>query len=301
MRASVTPHRVANSIRMQRSQYSGSFLLVEGKKDKSIYKRFIDYTICRIQAPFLSDNKNNVIEVITILSQDGFSGALAIIDADFLVLESDIPENTNILLTDTHDLETMLMQSAGFDKLLNEFISEKKMSEFVERQGNDIRSALAEIGKELGLLRWISYKKDYQLNFNGLKFKKIICVNTFTPCSRDKIIKTVKDNTISKAPADLKPEKHRINEKIIKNEMKELEKLNGDVWHICCGHDLISILSIGLRKALGNYNARDVAPELIERELRLAYESVYFKNTELFKMIQLWEKINIPFKLLSQN
>lgn len=299
MKASITPHRVANTIRMQRSQYKGSFLLVEGEKDKTIYKRFVDNSLCRIQAPFQTDNKNNIIKVADILSEGDFSGALAIIDADFLVLENDMPENANILLTDTHDLETMLIQSAGFDKLTDEFISEKRMSEFVSQRGN-IRDELAEMGKELGLLRWLSYRRSYQLTFNGLDFKKIICVKTFTPCSRDKIIRTVKNNTISKASAELRTEKYGINEETIRTEMEALEKLHGDIWHICCGHDLISMLSVGLRRVLGNYNAKDVDSEIIERELRLAYESVYFRETDLFKTIQLWEVNNSPFKILSQ-
>jgi len=300
MRASITPDRVANSLRMQRSQYNGSFLLVEGEKDKSIYKRFVDNSISRILAPFQTDNKNNIVKIITILSEDGFPGALAIIDADFLVLECDIPENTNILLTDTHDLETMLIRSYGFDKLTDEFISEKKMSEFADQRGN-VRDDLLEMGKELGLLRWLSYRRSYQLTFNGLDFKKIISVKTFTLYSRDKIIKTVKDNTISKAPAELRTEKYGINEEIIRTEMEELEKLHGDIWHICCGHDLVSILSIGLRRVLGNYNAKDVDPEILERELRLAYESIYFKETELFRKIQLWESNNTPFRICSQD
>ncbi len=296
----ITPDRVANSIRLQRSQYQGSFLLVEGKKDKVFYKRLIDKNECRIQVPFQKDNKNNVIKVIYILSEPEnlFAGVLAILDADFSLIENDTPKNPNILLTDSHDLETMLIDSPGFDKLINELVTEKKLDGFIDKRGQDIRNALIDMGKYLGYLRWISQRNDYRLNFNELKFKKMINIKDFTVVAFDKIITIVKNNTVSKSSSERKNEKYRIDEKSIEYEAKKLIASNGDLWQICCGHDLICILSIGLRRFLGNYDVKEVDPETIERELRLAYESKYFEETTLYESIVKWEKINSPFKIL---
>ena len=42
MRDHITPARVANSIRLQRQEFEGTFLLVEGRTDKLFYERFIN-------------------------------------------------------------------------------------------------------------------------------------------------------------------------------------------------------------------------------------------------------------------
>lgn len=50
-----------------------------------------------------------------------------------------------------------------------------------------------------------------------------------------------------------------------------------DDWCTGCGHDVIGILSIGLRKAIGSSTAGAVSPDILERSLRLAYERAYFQ------------------------
>jgi hypothetical protein len=71
-----------------------------------------------------------------------------------------------------------------------------------------------------------------------------------------------------------------------------------DPWQVCCGHDLVEILSLGLRRAIGSNKAADVAPNSLERCLRLAYEEVYFARTQLYVEIRVWESHNQPFKVL---
>jgi hypothetical protein len=42
MREHLSVHRDANAIRLQRSTFSGTFLLVEGSSDRIFYERFVD-------------------------------------------------------------------------------------------------------------------------------------------------------------------------------------------------------------------------------------------------------------------
>jgi hypothetical protein len=46
VREFLTVERVANEIRLRRSTYSGTFLLVEGSSDKTFYERFVDKLAC---------------------------------------------------------------------------------------------------------------------------------------------------------------------------------------------------------------------------------------------------------------
>jgi hypothetical protein len=47
--------------------------------------------------------------------------------------------------------------------------------------------------------------------------------------------------------------------------------------------------------------AADVEPNSLERNLRLAYETVYFYKTQLYSEIRLWETNNQPFKVLQND
>jgi hypothetical protein len=47
--------------------------------------------------------------------------------------------------------------------------------------------------------------------------------------------------------------------------MQAVKKDNHDPWHVCCGHDLIQVLSVGLHKAIGTWSTNDVKPDVLER------------------------------------
>jgi hypothetical protein len=72
-----------------------------------------------------------------------------------------------------------------------------------------------------------------------------------------------------------------------------------DPWHVCCGHDLVWILSVGLRKTIGTWDTKDVRPDSLERSFRLAFERSYFYRTQLYVSIQQWEEANTPFVILA--
>lgn len=86
-------------------------------------------------------------------------------------------------------------------------------------------------------------------------------------------------------------------------KQKIINKKRGchDPWQICCGHDLVQILSVGLRKTIGSNNAKDIEPNILERSLRLAYEEAYFHDTQLYLDICTWENENQPFIVLPRN
>jgi hypothetical protein len=77
-----------------------------------------------------------------------------------------------------------------------------------------------------------------------------------------------------------------------------MEDPTHDPWQLCNGHDLVEVLSIGLRRAIGSQSAAAVRVEEIERALRLAYESVDFAASALYRTIREWEQRNHPFRIL---
>lgn len=285
-----SPDGIANKLILTR-QYPGndflSFLIVEGDTDKNFYRTFIDKDKCEIN---LAYSKSNAIQILSILEKDGFPGVLAIVDADFDILESKFPSSTNLLFTDTHDLETMIVRSPAFEKVLGEFGSEEKIDQITRTAGKDVRALLLECSVPIGYLRWVSLREELSLKFEDLDFTQFISREALS-LSQPDFIQTVKN----------KSQRHDIASTHINASIQDLKNGIHDSWHVCCGHDLVSILSIGLRRAIGTCNANDVKPEILERSLRLAFERSYFHKTQLYISIQQWQKENEPFVILASD
>lgn len=284
MRENITADRIANKLRQLRSQYAGSFLIVEGKTDARVWRNLVAETKCHVE---IASNKDKAIDALEILETNSFAGVLAIVDADFWRLEGTVPPSPNLLLTDHHDLEMMLLHSPALEKLLGEHGSKDRIEEFTKSCGKNIRNLLIDAALPLGYLRWHSRKERLELKFEDLSFKKFVNERTLA-VNREELVKTVKNNS----------QKHGLDEAEILKQMDSLKSDSHDRWSVCCGHDLMKILSVGLGKALGRNNSNEVASDLLERNLRLAYEASYFRDTQLYRAIQDWEKANEPFQVM---
>lgn len=283
MREYLSVDREANAIRLQREIFSGTFLLVEGSTDKIFYERFVDNVVRVLPS---NSAKLGVIEVLSILGKSNFQGVLGIVDADFDHLNASSYSTSNLIYTDTHDLETMLLYSSALEKVVAEFGSEEKIAKF----DRDIRTALLEAGIVIGYLRWIFQTDELNLTFNEITFSKFIDPKTVR-IDELKLIQEVKNK--SKA-FELKSED-------LQYRLMNQKSDSHDPWQVCCGHDLVEILSLGLRKAIGSANATDVEPNILERSLRLAYEKTYFYTTQMYLSIRSWESNNQPFTVFGND
>ena len=286
MRDFLSVEREANAIRLKRSAFSGTFLLVEGTSDKKFYGNIIDCEKCQlVTVSGKPSSKFRVIQVLEILEKSNFQGVLAIVDADFDNIETSPHQSSNLLRTDTHDLETILLQSPALDKIIREFGSEDKITRF----NRNIRQTLIDAGLPIGYLRWISQLENLNLTFNEIKFTKFINENTLE-LDEFKLIQVVKD----------KSQNFALNNQDIQQKLTSKRKMKYDPWQISCGHDLVEILSIGLRKAIGTNKATDIEINKLESSLRIAYEKAYFCETQLYCRICTWEKSNLSFKVLEK-
>ncbi|NET57212.1 MAG: DUF4435 domain-containing protein [Symploca sp. SIO2E6] len=287
MREYLSVERDANQIRLLRSTFSGTFLLVEGHSDKLVYDRLVDGAACTIViVSGKPSSKLRVIAVLEILEKSNFTGILAIVDADFDHLEPLLEGSPNLLRTDSHDLESMLINSPALDKVVAEYGSEEKISKFAQ----DVRTLLVEAGLCVGYLRWVSQREKLNLTFNSIKFSKFVDETTLE-IDELKLITEVKNKSPSCS----------WKEEELKTWVMNKKSDSHDPWQVCCGHDLVTILSLGLRKVIGSNKAAEVEPNMLERNLRLAYEAAYFRKTLLYSKIRTWETNNQPFKVLGND
>lgn len=284
MREYISVDREANAIRQRRSIFPGTFLLVEGRSDRIFYERFIDKVACEVvTVSGKPSSKLRVIAVLDILEKSSFQGVLALVDADFDRLETSSHHSPNLLRTDTHDLETMLLNSFALDKVIAEFGSEEKITRF----GRDVRTALLEAGMSVGYLLWVSQRNGFNLTFDGITFSKFIDEQTLQ-IDELRLIQEVKN----------KSQAFSLKSEELQQRLTSQKSSSHDPWQVCCGHDLVEILSLGLRKAIGSSKATDVEPISLERNLRFAYEEAYFRKTQVYLGIRTWESNNQPFKVL---
>jgi hypothetical protein len=285
MKEHQTPHVLASRVRMMRTSYKGTILVVEGDSDARVYKRFTDENACMI---IHACGKENAVGALKILENDSFQGILVIVDADFQRLEGYMLGSMSLLLTDTHDLETMILSTpAEMEKVLAAFGSTTILGQLPGYVINMvIDNALL-----IGYFSWIASpsKDNLMLKFKDLRFENFVEVNKAKlHIDIDKLINAVKKNSGG----------IKFDEKALKRKIESLKKQNHDPWQVCCGHDMVQILAIGFRFVFGKKKAATFTAEILEGTLRVAYEYSYFCLTALHRSIKNWEKVNPAYKVL---
>lgn len=284
MKPYITAHSVANEVRMMRTQHRGALLIVEGPVDKRVYTNLVDPDQCRI---VIAHGRANLFEALQILEDDEFPRVLAVADSDFDRLGGFPSPSANALLTDLHDLECMMAASPALGKVLGEFGVPERMAAFEQRIGCSIAEALVKSAAEIGYLRWLSLREDLGLNFEEVTFSRFLRRDDLQ-VDLQGLLKTIKDHS----------KKHQLNDSRILWELDALKNPAHDCWQLACGHDILEILSFGLRRTFAARRSAEVGREFVERSLRLAYETRYFVKTRLYESIRAWERANQPYRVL---
>lgn len=279
-----TVYSIVNVARMMRTQYTGTILIVEGSTDARVYGRLVSETECRV---IHATGKDKAISALKMLENGSFDGVLTIVDADFQRLDDIDPNSSNLLMTDSHDLETMILHSDALDNVLSEFGSEGE----IEKLGRPIRDILLDGGLPIGYLRWLSSptKDNLSLKFKELSFDKFVDEKTLC-VDVDNLIRELKTDSKDSA----------LDDNVIKLKVMTLMSEGHDPWQVCSGHDLVLILSIGLRNMFGNHRGKTVTPEVVDGILRVAYDYSHFCLTQLHNSIKDWEKANPSYRVLQR-
>ena len=286
MNQEITKSDVANEVRMRRSAFKGAFLLLEGWDDARVYGNFFIEETCQI---VVAKGKDNAIDAIAVLEESRFQGVFCIVDADFDHLESRVPASRNVFLTDFHDLECMMLSSPALDKLLLDYAPEgNKLARFRESgRKKSVAELLARSAMEIGYLRWLSLRDDIGFRFEGLDVARFTDRASLTVDTK-KLIAAVRDHS----------QKHEIAEEEIASGMDGMRRPDHDPWQVACGHDVIELLAIGLRRALASLSVQQTKAEIIERNLRLAYSREDFRSTRLAGSVLRWQSANSGYRVL---
>ncbi|MBU2546980.1 MAG: DUF4435 domain-containing protein [Proteobacteria bacterium] len=284
---SVTAHDISAEAKMVRTTFTGTILIVEGDDDVLFFEK---YSTSNQFWLIPARGKKNVIDSIDLLENENFNGLLGIVDADFWNILPPKNISPNICVTDYHDMEIIIIESGALDRVLAEYGSQIKINALLKYfNASDIRQILYNAAYPIGILRFISLKNGLKFKFTGIKYHKFLD-RKYLLVDIDCLLSTILSGTKCElSRGELLA--------IFTQEISEYDE--AAKCQLCCGDDLIAILSIGLRKTLGTLLAHIASPGNLRSVLRLAYDSNDLKNTELYKCVEQWEAYNPPFKVFS--
>jgi len=275
MKEYITPNNIANNARLNLTSYS-VVVIVEGHADVSVYDRFFDEEICKV---IPACGKDNAIEALYILEDNKEKNILTIVDADFDHIEDFEYNSSNLLLTDFHDMEIMIIASDCFKKLILKYGSTEK----IKKLKKPIRDILLHNSLPIGFFRWLSSptKKDLRLKFDDISFEKFINNKNLEINIDDLFIEVLcnSNNPIIECER-------------IKAEISKLCNNTIDKLQVCSGKDVIQLLTIGFNSIFGKDSVIDLSNLTVEKKLREVYELQCFNKSNLYKSIKNWEKNN---------
>jgi hypothetical protein len=275
VRSSVDGFSIANEIRMSRTvRKKASAVLVEGAKDVRIFRNLIDESVCDVVP---TEGKRNAYDALNDLRKSKQAGVLVVVDADFSRVDCQMTLDPDVVVSDDHDMESMLLKSPAPVKLLIEY--DLKADEF----GPDIGPLLATASIPLGYLRLASLRNKLNLGFNKIDYTKFV-VGPPPQIDPAKLVQEVlaQNPTCKRSATELL------------GMMVALHKADHDHWQVGCGHDMTATLAALLSKKFG----REVPSYTVERQLRLGYHTTDFARTSLYAAIRAWEQKNAPYLIL---
>ena len=275
-----SPDVLVDSIVLKRQIHKGCFLVVEGIDDLRFFNKFVDHEACRITE---ARGKENVIEVVSILEKESIRGIVGVIDADFDHIEGNRRPSENIIVLDTVDLEALLIRSPALDAVLAEWGSTKKIVEF----GKDIREVLLDAAVWVGCLRLYSSRTQSKFRFRGLKYKKIIDIQSFSldvVCLVSEVLN--------------RSQKPNLSTEDIVEELKRIHLALKNYWLVCLGKDMVNILAFALKRKVGSNRAKNIKSESISSDLRQSYHRNDLDKSKLGNDLYEWESRNQPFQIL---
>lgn len=238
-------------------------VIVEGLTDK-VYKFFFDDEKVLVRP---NNSCDGLLKLIDELNKNYKNRFIVIKDADFDHLNSITYEQyENLFLTDSHDVETMMLSVSNVErKLLVEFLP--------SGESNFISECMKHL-EPLSYLKWFNITNQLNLIVRGIKIGTVYCGDKHVS------LENCKDE-LYKIPAN----QERCP--CVLDDLKEFIKNNktDDEWNLVNGHDLCTGLNVYIKKHGGSGGD-------ISMYIRAAYTFEDFKKSKLYQDLRNWESIH---------
>ncbi|MHB1698092.1 MAG: DUF4435 domain-containing protein [bacterium] len=266
-----TAGEIIAEIKLMLSVGHGSiFLLVEGPTDSIFWTHHINDTICKI---VICGEKSTVINTINETNKQNTYKIIGFIDNDFdSIINTTVP--INIIATDTHDLETLLLSSKAFDKILATIVENSKIKALEIKEGMGVRDVLINRASIFGKLRLLNTINNYGVNFQD-DFHVERFVRSDLTLDEANVCKIFAEE-VCKSTIDIQTELNNLP--VCKN-----------IWNLIQGHDCIAILHLIFTKI---FNVSKCSKEIIFNYLILSFNKQMLQDTNMYLKITNWEEAN---------
>jgi hypothetical protein len=265
-----TPGELIAEVKMERAGYfKGALLVVEALSDKKVWTALVRPQACRV---LLSFSKSCALKALQLLgSLDEAFGMLVVLDDDFDALLGRRLVNDNAIYTDAHDLESVLIRSGALDRVIAEFVDSELLVTWESREQSHIRERILQNAKPVGNVRLVAQRDRWDVSFASLS-----CFSLY-----DESIGAVNITRLAEFIT-------RQNPAISPSYVSDIAVLqfSHDLWHLCHGSDLLTILCILLKDQFG---VRHIGPESLFSHLRVGFSKFDFEQTQMFKDVTAWE------------
>lgn len=283
---SITSHMdefdIVQEIRFERKVHKGSFLLLEGGTDLKRYEQFIDEKAC---STVNCHGRKNAVEAIKILYEDGFMGALGIVDADFDRVNGNIEEHEGLIFSETHDLDLDLLTPTTLRRYLVQVGDPGKCATYGSPE-NIIEKILVGL-KPVSVAKLLNRRGAIRYKLSNLDIST--CFVDFT-IDIDRYIELIFQGKIV-----AESEKSKI-----RNQILSLSQKDFDLMQLTNGHDFCDALGICLRCELGERRATQTWGKEVEIHIRLLFSDQSFKQSVIYNKIITWEQENPPYIVLDR-
>lgn len=273
---------IVSEILMLRTDPEKAMFIVEGGGDEKLLWNVIDHEACEI---IIAEGKENALAAMGIVKKECTPGVICLVDRDYDDFLGINVASDNVIVTEYHDIEQIILRSNALGKILLEMGSKQKVAKLTNG-GKSVFEVLVDSAHPLGALRYVALRDKIPLKFKKMSYqsfdRKTIIADKKQMC-RD-IINHSKCDVNGNDMLDL------INEVALQNHDRSM---------ICNGHDLTELLGKALQSLIGSQKAIFVTKEEIESKLRLAFGINDFQKTKIYSDIVAWQQRNADFRVLA--
>ena len=272
LEANDSPNIVADiRLTIQHPNHKKVIIVVEGEDDEKALKQFFNIQV----VDFLcTNNCLKVKNAMQIVSADNQlkDCVIGIKDADFDHINKISHNIANLMITDTHDMETMMLTPR---------VCRRICLETINREYPNLSSQAMTSLKNLSHLRY--YNDQMILNGvdpdkEGINFRGVIIAEVASHSVQD-VLQNVKAKGNSNKTSF--PDLNAMHQFINQNNID-----NSDLFLFTNGHDLVYAIRDILHSA--DQAAKAYSDKNIATMIRMSYSKEEFKKTKLYKDIDNW-------------
>ena len=272
MREYIDSRDVANTVMMLATAFDGTIVVVEGITDRRLYGKFFDKDNVEVVIAHSKANVRNAVKETYTFR--GFKSIIGIVDSDLdrLNMKKKAPP---IFTTDTRDSEGLMLKSGAYEDVIEEYCDLDRLESFQDRNG-DMRKVVLAAAYPIGLLMYISEENGFGFSFKDLEYERFIDRKSLKCDVRRLVEELLSRSRLSR----------NVGMKTVMQLISSEEK--HDRWEVCRGHDLMAIMTMGMKYIFGANNSRNMTDSMLSGAFRLAFDRDDIIATDLFKETSEW-------------